>query len=143
MSQSESPIDRLEAISECLRLNLGLADDAAWLLAGVQRHVSEGVSLDVAFGLRDGSGARSPRFRRLQRNMAMHLREALWYCGGSSTELARQITRFDNRLWPIYRSKSPNPDWSPLLREIDAVYRIGKPPVTAAGIAKLLHRAWR
>lgn len=144
MSQPENPIDRLEGISECLRLSLGLDDDAAWLCAAIQDHVRNGTSLDEALGLRGGNGstARSLRFRRLERDLAMCLREALWHCDGNISELARQVKWFGNNKWPIYRSKPPNPGWSPLLRNIDAAYRINsKLPQTAAGISRLFDRA--
>lgn len=142
MTQTENPIDVLERAAELLRLVCGADEEAAFLLDAVQRHVHDGTSLDEALGLRGGSTARTPRFRRLQRDKAMHLREALWHCSGNQAELARQIVRFGKNKWPIYASKTAAADWSPLLRSIDAIYRIGSPPTTAAGIHKLLHRAW-
>lgn len=137
-----NPIDRLYVNIESLRLSLGEIEDAAWLQGALDAYVYEGKSLEESLGFKTGDTTRSPRWRIIDRQCAALLRDALWECAGNAAELARQIERYETRLWPIYAGKQPPADWSLLTRHIDAARRLrGKPlPSSGEGIRLLLAR---
>jgi hypothetical protein len=137
---NENPIDRLEVIAEQLRLVLGDTEGAAWLQQAIDAHVRDDAPLDETLGLAGNGPGRSPRWRILDRQQAMLIREVLSLCGGNKAALAREIKRYKLRLAPIYASKEPPADWPPLRRLIHALCRLKGAPDTAQGIGYLIER---
>jgi len=137
-----NPIDRLYVNIESLRLSLGETEDAAWLQRALDAYVYEGKPLEESLGFKTGDTTRSPRWRIIDRQCAALLQDALWECEGNRAELARQIERYEARLWPVYAGKQTPADWPLLTRNIDAARRLrGEPlPSTGEGIRKLLAR---
>lgn len=137
-----NPIDRLYVNIESLRLSLGETEDAAWLQAALDAYVYQGVSLEKSLGFETGSKTRSVRWRVIDRQCAALLRDALWEIDGNRAALAREIERYEKRLWPIYADKQPRADWPLVTRNIDAARRLrgGALPDSAEGIRRLLVR---
>lgn len=135
-----NPIDRLEIIAEQLRLALGDEENAAWLQRAINAHVRAGASLDESLTLAGNSPSRSPRWRILDRQQAMLLRDALWLCEGNKAALAREIAIYKRRLAPIYGGKEVPADWPPLRRLIHAAAQLKPLPDSAYGLSLLLAR---
>lgn len=137
-----NPIDRFSMNIESLRLILGELEDAAWLQNALDAYVYEAKPLEESLGFKTMDTTRSPRWRIIDRQCAVLLRDALWECDGNTAELARKIERYEARLWPIYGSKQPPADWPSETRCIDAARRLrGKSlPSSGEGIRKLLAR---
>jgi hypothetical protein len=139
-SMNENPIDKLTGIAEQLRLVLGDEEGAAWLQAAVDAHVRAGIPLDESLALSGNGPSRSPRWRVLDRQQAMLMRECLWQCEGSKARLAREVERYKRRFAPIYDNKEPPSDWPPLRKMIHAASHLKELPSSPQGIGFLLDR---
>jgi len=140
MAAPENPIDWLMGIAERMRLVLGDDEGAALLQQAIDAHVRAGVPLDETLGLSGNGTGRSPRWRIIDRQQAVLIREALWLCEGNKASLARQIKHYKASKLNLYANREPPPGWPPVLRLIHAACRLKEAPDTGQGIGYLLAR---
>lgn len=121
---------------------------ARWLLAGIEAHLTESVTLDKALGLAGAQGIEISRRRWLRERRNHHLRGALMACEGATpwpraVALAAEIRRFETTLWPRWRMlEQPPPTASTLRTHLFHAFRTGLPiPATARRLHDIGRRA--
>jgi hypothetical protein len=134
-----NPIDRLYIIAEQVRC-AGDQENFDWMMRAIDKHVRTGASLDESLALKGKSPERSQRWRIIDRQQAMLIRDALWLCDGNKAELARQIKQYKLRKQAIYANKEAPADWPELTKLIHAACRLKEVQATPQGIHYLLRR---
>lgn len=90
-----------------------------WLVHAVRRYLQGGITLDQALGLRTRHWPASTVHLYAERDA--HLQEAARLLDNDAAALALEVNKFEDRTWPVWRSKgAPPPSASPVQRELFA-----------------------
>lgn len=130
------PIDRLHAVVAIVQTCS--PELSSWLSDALEDHIRLGNSIDYGLGL-VGHLGRSPRFKYLERQRAIHLEAALAALGGDVHRLAQEVRSFEEVPAVERGAPEPRPHWQPWRRHIHAAARLGlKVPSSVPGLEKAI-----